>query len=505
MTRPWDRLWLALRTRELPLIALDAEAPAEEPVVVVEGKKVVFANVAARRKGVVSGMDATTAQLLSQCRIFSRNRAREEKSLRRLRDELYRFTPHIEIHRSREIAQAGLLLEISTCLKLFAGIKNLCARVTAFLEACGWDIRSGLAHTAPGAWLLSFARAEIHGGENVDDFVDQLNRLPLQVLYDHPKAVDTLLKTGFTTLGDIARQLQSGSVDSFTRRLGREFADTLREIYGIDREFHQPGLFRPPVTTYTPEEYFCDSIQFDYPVFAVDHLRTAFETLLHRLDDFLHRRKLVCQHIQWRLSDIHQRSETIDIHSDVPQDNWQLLYDLTLIHFDNRPIPFEVDNLTLSCLDRLPRQDDSLGLDFDGKRNPLVSNQELTVTLAKLKARVGDDGVHRVSYRDSPLPELSHAIVGMAEKCVQALPDIHRNGLRPSWLFTEPEPIETRGPRLYWRGYLYLAAGPERIAGHWWQETVARDYYLARRQDNVALWIYLDLRSKGWYVHGIFS
>lgn len=505
MTGRTDRLWLALRVRELPLTALDIEPPAAEPAAVAEGQKVIFANSAARDSGVEIGMDLTTAQLLSGCCSFVRNPAREKQALLRLRDELYRFTPHIEIHQSREIAQAGLLLEISTCLKLFAGVKNLCARICAFLDAAGWDIRPGLAHSAPGAWLLSFARHDISGRETCQCFIERLNGLPVQVLYDYPKAVDTLLKTGFTTLGDIARQIQSSTVDSFTRRMGREFAGAIREIYGIDREFHQASLFSRPVTTYIPEEAFCDNIQFDYPVFTVDHLKPAFETLLQRLDDFLHRHQLACQHIQWRLSDIHQRSEVVDIHSDIPQNSWQLLYDLTLIRFDNRPTPFEVDCLELSYRDRISRQDTSLTLDFAGGRRQRGSSQELAVTLAKLKARVGDSGVHKVSYRDSPVPELSHAIVGVAERCVQALPDIHRNGLRPSWLLSDPDPIETRGPRLYWRGYLYLAAGPERIAGHWWQESVARDYYLARRQDNVALWVYFDLHSKGWYVHGIFS
>ena len=90
-------------------------------------------------------------------------------------------------------------------------------------------------------------------------------------------------------------------------------------------------------------------------------------------------------------------------------------------------------------------------------------------------------------------------------RATRRLPDSHRHGLRPSWLLTPPRPVEIRRRRLYWQGYLTLAVGPERIAGHWWEESVARDYYLAHRQDNLVLWIYRDLHAKQWYVQGVFS
>jgi protein ImuB len=500
-----DRLWLALRFRDLPLSALDAAESPEEPLVVAEKRKVVFSNPRARAGGVVDGMDLTTAQLVSGCRALARNAAREEEALHRLRDALYRFTPHIDIYRSRRAPHAGLLLEISTCLRLFSGVKNLGDTLLAFLEPRGHDLRWGLAHSSTGAWLLSFARHEITGEETRRLFTDRLDRLPVQVLYDYPGAVEALVKMGFATLGDVARQIRSRSMDSLTRRLGKEFTGMIADIYDIESDFTQPSLFARPVTTYVPDQPFCESIEFDYPVSEVEHLRPAIESLLQSLAEFLQRRQLACQHIQWRLAGIHDRREALDIHSDTPQSDWRLLFDLTLIQFDHTPLSFEVDCLTLACGDRMPRRDSSLDLDFEGKRRRGGCPRELAVTLARLKARVGDAAIYKISYRDSPLPELSHTILALAEKCAQQLPHSHRHGLRPAWLFAEPQPIEKRGRRLYWQGYLTPAVGPERVAGHWWRESVARDYYLARRQDNVAVWIYRDLYSRAWYVHGVFS
>lgn len=500
-----ERLWLALRLKDLPLSAQNAAIEPGEAVAVVDKRRVVAASDSAGSAGVVPGMDTATARLLSGCRTLPRNTAAENSTLEKLQNRLYRFSPHIEIHRSRHGSQSGLLLEISTCLKLFSGLQNLRDHVLHFFDTTPHQVRPGLAHTAGGAWLLTFARHEIRGDETRALFIDRLNALPVRVLHDYPDAVDALSKMGFTTLGDVARQIESSAVASFTRRLGREFAAAIADIYDIEKDFSRPALFGRPVTTHTPVEYFRERIRFDYPVTLVEQLQPAFENLLQQLSDFLRRRQLECQHIRWHLSDIYQNRQTADVRSDVPGSDWQLLYDLTLIAFDNRPIPFEVDCLELSCRDRLPRQAGNRTLDFSGRGRRQVDERELVVTMAKLKTRLGDSAVHKVSYRDSLRPELSHAVIGLAEKALQQLPEVHRRSLRPSWLLPEPETIEQRGRRLYWQGYLTLAAGPERLAGHWWEEPVARDYYLARRQDNVTVWVYRDLYGGEWYVHGVFS
>src|SRR5690606_11933569 len=121
------------------------------------------------------------------------------------------------------------------------------------------------------------------------------------------------------------------------------------------------------------------------------------------------------------------------------------------------------------------------------------------------KARLGETAVYKLSYQDSRVPELTNAILALSEKCNQELPDIHRKALRPTWLLSNPEAIEERENRLYWHGYLSTLAGPERVIGQWWEGTIARDYYLAKRHDNVPVWIFFNLMDKSRYVHGGFA
>lgn len=499
------RLWLAIRLSDLPLTALNLDGSLTKPVVVTEKKRVVFANTIAAEAGVQLDMDITTAHLLSGCDIVVRDKALEQQALRQLSDQLYQFTPHIDRYCSVETAQSGLLLEISSCLKLFSGLTIMTQKLTEFLNQMPYRVDCGLAHSAKAAWLLSFESYQVTGEETKALFVERLNALPISLLFDYPKAVESLIKTGFTTFGDVARQIEGKSISTFRKRLGHAFTDELCEIYNIDQNFQQSSLFAKPRDSYHPAEWFEEEIQFEYPVTLVDQLKPTIETLLQQLSDYLRKRQQQCQYIEWSIADIYHKKEIIQVNSDTPQSHWQLFYDLTLIQFDNKELPFEVDTIRLSCRHTLPLQHRSQVLDFDQSRRRKSSVQDFAVTMAKLKARLGDAAVYKLGYRDSRVPELTNAIVALAEKCNQELPEVHLHGLRPTWLLSKPELIEERDHRLYWQGYISPLVGPERIIGDWWDEPVARDYYLAKRHDNLPVWIFFNLYDKQWYVHGVFA
>lgn len=504
-----SRLWLAIRLPDLPLTALSAEEFADRPVVVAQKKRVIFANSAAAAAGARAGMDLTTAQLLSGCEVVERDETKEQAVLSELSEQLYQFSPYIERYSSAALAQSALLLEVSSCLKLFGGLKALSEKLFAHLAATPWGFVDGLGHTAAAAWYLSFAGYDITGGEGGGRerrslFIERLHQLPMELWCDYPDALDALLRTGFKTFGDLARQIDGTSLASLKKRLGAEFTEQVCAVYDIDHNFQQAPLFERPRDLYRPREWFEEEIQFDYPVKEVAQLQPAMETLLQALSRYLLQHQQQCQTIKWCIADIYQHRENICVYSDEPQSQWQLFYELSLIQFGNRQLRFEVDTLRLTCQQLLPLHTHSRCLQFEAGRAHR-SLQDFTVTIAKLKARLGEDAVYKVGYRDSRVPERSQATVGLAEKSPQQLPDIHARALRPSWLFTQPEPVEERGGRLYWQGYLTPLAGPERMIGEWWEQRVARDYFLARRHDHLLVWLYWDLYRKAWYVHGVFA
>ena len=74
---------------------------------------------------------------------------------------------------------------------------------------------------------------------------------------------------------------------------------------------------------------------------------------------------------------------------------------------------------------------------------------------------------------------------------------------RPLWLLDEPAPLQHRLEQAPW----VLKDGPERIESGWWDgDDVARDYFVARMQNEALVWIYRERRGEGgWYLHGVFA
>jgi len=501
-SRP-DRLWLALRLPDLPAHALAIDLHTDAALAIIEQRHVVWANTTAIASGVGKGMDASTAQLLSGCVHQERDLSSEQRLLAELSAQLYAFTPYIETYTSQQVPQSGLLLEISSCLMLFGGVLAFVGKVLRFFAEKNLTLAVGLAHSAKAAWLLSFVHYDIHGDENKPVFVERLQRLPIQLLHDYPVQVGALEKTGFVTFGDIARQIAAQSISSIKKRFGQEFAQTLCDIFGIDQDFQQPSLFEKPVVMYKPQEFFNEEIQFEYPIHQIDQLQTPVEHLLQQLADFLRKRQWETHQIEWTLADIYHSKEVMPIYADTAQTQWQLFFDLTLIQLENRDLPFEVDRLTLSCRNIQPIQAQSQLLEFGSKRKH--NSQAFTTTAAKLKARLGDACIYKLSYCDSYIPEHSNQRIALNHPSNQQLPDRHLASLRPCWLFKSPIEIEVRQRGLYWRGYLTLLSGPERLQGNWWRTPSARDYFLAQRNDYVRLWVFRDLHKQQWYVQGIYG
>lgn len=512
--KPADsRLWLALRLRDLPLNALglcslESDAQTQPALVVIEKQRVICANQTAQAAGVEYGMDTTSAQILSQCTAHPRDKTQEEQALAQLAERLYQFTPYIEHYTCTLKPDTGLLLELSRCLQLFSGLAALTQRIVASLQETIFAVSYGLAHSAMGAWLLSYQSNQppaINGTENKTLFCAQLNSVPIAYLYDYPHAVDALHNTGFVTLGDIARQISAQSISSIKKRFGVDFTEMLCGIFLIEHNFQQSSLFDKPLAVHQPVELFCESIQFDYPVRQSDQLHQPAEYLLQKLSDYLRKRQLQCQKITWQLFDIYRNREELTVLCDNPQTHWRLLYDLTLIQLQQRQLPFEVDNLELHCPQPTAVQNRSQNLGFDHRRQSAGHSHSFAITAAKLKARLGESAVFKLSYRDSYIPEQTNARIALSDTSQQQLPAAHTTALRPSWLFDTPVQLEIRHDNLYWRGQLTLIAGPERIQGNWWSTPTARDYFVAQRHDHLRLWVFLDLHKNTWYAQGIFA
>jgi protein ImuB len=447
----------------------------------------------------------------------------DELALVSLCDQVYELTPHVQLHWSTQGLESGLLLEVSRSLYLFGGLDALLARLGAQLALAGWareQYQLGWAHTASAAWLASYLpwceaslvplaallpRAD--GSEALRQWtLERLAPLPLQCLADFPQAVLALGQMGFVCLGDIWRQVQAQGLRSLGKRLGPDFARYLSELLAVDGQLQQASLFTPPPPLYQPAETFVERLELDYPLDQLPLLQPFLEQLLQRLGRYLQQRQLQCQSVDWHLLSIAGERQRVQVFCDTPQQQVQdLLYELSLIQLERQPLAFAVDQLELHCPHTMPLQAQTLSLGFTAKGGQqLVHSRDFAITSARLKARLGEAALYKLSYVDDQLPELSNQQIPL-DQTSSGMPDTQMQALRPRWLLAQPQVIEERKSGLFWRGLLQLRAGPERIHAHWWDKPSARDYFLAQRDDGVRLWVYHDLRQKAWYVQGVFG
>ena len=127
------------------------------------------------------------------------------------------------------------------------------------------------------------------------------------------------------------------------------------------------------------------------------------------------------------------------------------------------------------------------GLHIDMLSGAAEQSEDLSHTIDRIAARLGEQQVHGVKTVADHRPEASwasHARLRRGTAPAPGFPD------RPLWLLPEPKPLQSSGMPA-------LALGAERIESGWWDGgDVRRDYFIARTHQGAALWIFKDLTRR---------
>ena len=512
-------VWLGLYLPTLPLEALPQESrevSAGDPLRAVfeeqQGvRRVLMASTAAHAAGVTAGQSVNAA--LSLCPTLSleeRDRESESRLLRRLAIWADRFTPYVVIEASNL-----LLLEVAGSLHLFGGIERLCEEIRRSLNAwqitavmavaptplaCVWGARSGQLQTAlPDLSSLSSC----------------LSRVPLMYIGWPESIVRKLRGMGVTTVGDclrlprqeFARRFGIGRLNDLDRALGR--------LPDPREHFHQP-------------EAFSGDIEFDTEQDDRHCLLEACRRLLVDLERFLRSRQLEVQRI--RVSFFHLRDDATHLvfggaQAGLDVDHW---FDLLELRFENITLPSPVLAIRLRSGRSEAGTPGTAGLleTAGGQQGSGLSVDRL---VERLSARIGEDAVHGITTvaehrpqhawrRVPPLAGVPHcaAVPTPSMYHPELLQDFQRTDRlllrRPLWMLDEPELLPVCDGYPLYRGSRLVLEGPERLESGWWDDDgIARDYFVARSQDGLCLWVFRDHRNSdgedgsGWYLHGMFG
>lgn len=494
-------LWFALHLHALPLEAWLATLgpwPTPRPSCVVEARRVLQADAAAREAGIEPGMSAATAaSLVAGLQAFARDPAREAAQVRHLALALARFTPSVVLQAD------GVLLEVSASLRLFGGARALWHAVREAAQACGvQSLRMAAAPTATAAAVL--ARAEPPSPLLRRRPVrERLDALPLdaaaQAWAIEARLLELLHGIGCRTLGDVRMLPRTGA----QRRGAAPLLDAIARAHGQasdpQRWFELPRRFEQRLELAHRAD---DAAML---VFAVQRLVQPLAGWLAQQWLAAARLSLVLRHETSIRRTQPDTSVALSL-ADPTRDAAQIAL-LLRERLQRLALPAPVYAIAL----RLDEAVSHAGRDTALWREAgAAGGEDARALFDRLAARLGPERVRRPVLAADHRPERAMVLRPLHEAASRS-PAIAPNAPRPAWLLPEPQRLAedpALGRPLHQGVPLVLASRAERIEAGWFDgEPVSRDYHVAQARDHRWLWVFHERRGtqSHWYLHGVFG
>jgi protein ImuB len=378
---------------------------------------------------------------------------------------------------------AALWLEIGASRALFGDHAVLRARLAAELTPLGYGFRLGIAPTPQGATIL--ARAGLASvALTRAQLLRQLGPLPLQLLSLPDEQLAALHGAGLRHIGELL-PLPAAAI---ARRFGPAASLYLQRLRGAA---HEPQHYVQAPAHFASRCEFSGAISDTTALlFPLQRLLAGLQGYLRSLDRAVQRYSLCLEH--------HRATATqLTIGLARPGRDAAQFLALARERLAATTLAAPVHGLRVEADELLQ----PLVLQGDMFSHAAQQAEQLQHSLDRLAARLGHDAVRTLCRTADHRPERAwrlRAAQLTAQLSAQlAAPPAAQAPDRPCWLLLEPRRIDM--PR-------ELLAGPERIESGWWDGAdVARDYYLARGEHGAQLWVYNDLRSGAWCLHGLWS
>ena len=464
----------------LPLEIFLRGSSTPEPFALEERHRVFACDRKAFGRGVRAGMAVAAALALAPAlRIAPRDPATETEALLGVAGWAAQFTPGVALE-----FPDGVLLEVSSSLKLFGGLESLLERLRRGLAEMGWSSVLAGAPTPRAAFWLARAGKQEFIGESAE-LEPALAALPLEVLRCSDETLAAFAAIGVRTFGELRALPREGVARRFGQRL-------------LDDSDRALGRLPDPRNFFVPPARFGAAIELPAEVTQAEALLFAARRLIVQLAGYLAARSGGVQRFVLRLGHRDKAPTEIAIGLVVPSRDAEHFTLLVRERLSNLELAAPVRELALKADDVVPLPGSNLGLALEQGKPP----GQWEHLVERLRARLGTEAVCGIASRAEHRPERAGVIADAGQKRLQL--DF---GERPFWLLESPRPLAEIGAVPHHDGPLELLVGPERIESGWWDgDDVARDYFVARMQNEALVWIYREWRGEGgWYLHGVFA
>lgn len=461
-------LFACIYVGDFPVQALLRMYPAlnDHPCVVLDGEppfqQVCSLNSKARNIGVEYGMSRVEVDTFSDITILLRDLQIEQLARDLLLECAWTFSPRVEY--INKYTDHLLCIDISGTEHLFGSPEILAHKVLARVNALGFTVNIAISHNfhaatclAKGLLLLNDFRVIAHGRE-----ADSLASLPLSVLDITDEQAETFSLWGIHTLGMLANLPEAELIARMEG--GQRFRQMARGKL--------PHLFRPMERPFILE----DRLDLDTSVDLLDSLLFVIGAMLDRLLERAKEHMFALASISITLSLQRGGAHYRTVRPSVPTTEKQMW--LKLLHFD-----LEAHHpraaITAVALKGEPGIANKTQLGMFSPQLPEATR--LDVTLARIRAIVGEDNVGRAILTDTHAADsfrIEPFTVSLGQPASSISPQ-HRTAMRQ---LRPPETVSvtlqnSRPVSFYFHERRYQVThvyGPWLVDGDWWSRTIRK-------------------------------
>jgi len=451
----------------------------------------------------------------------------------------------------------SLLLDITGCGPLFGGEAALAELLLRDLKLAGWTGRIAIADTIAAVWALTHTehaapevrrstqistsntstsnaarRNASRAGENA-----QLYELPIQIIPPGmqpqeiarlPIAASRLPLKDLQILAHLGirsiAQLLSLPREDLPSRLSQVAVERVHQLLGLTEESIIPLPESNPVAAVWNSEF---------PAKSFDDIRQVLQHLVESIAEQIERRRIACSVLISELTCASGNKLTLSAGVVKPTQSAELMFEVLGLRLETLPLtePVSAISMTVQTVPiPVSRQ-----RDLFSPTEHIRPQEELATLIARLSNRMGPQSVSTVRIQADPRPEHSlvldpvianadsterapqseHILQRLTEPDPDAINNTERTLPRPLRLLATPQQIagrdcEDRPPErisiLGQQRRIVELHGPERIQTAWWTDKPChRDYFRAITETGAQLWIYRDLQTGIWYLHGLFD
>ena len=399
------------------------------------------------------------------------------------------FSPRVE-----NMPPGAVVFDVEGLERLFGSYSEIASKIAEAACARGLEANVALASNIDAA----VCAARGFGGITVLNHGTEANRLsdlPPAVLSASPEILETLERWGIRTLGAFAK-LPAVDVSA---RFGQE---------GIELHKRARGVGSRPLVPHVDRVRFVDVVELDYEIVTIEPLTFILSRMLDGICTRLRSRNFATHEVHLSLG-----TYIRVLNLPLPVRNPKLLTRLLILDLEAHPPGVGIRRIEIEAIPAKPR------VVQNGLFVPLSPEPEkLELTLARLKAVVGEENVGAAEIQDTHRPDgfrvskfsSTNKDISKLDKSCQDLSNFKLLALRR---FRPPleATVQLRNSTPIWiafhgvHGPIATARGPWRTSGDWWRPTMwDREEWDIEVLD--ALYrIYFDVHMDRWYAEGVYD